>query len=360
MDFIGDIDKLRRQNVLVGTVGTSETGLEIPYIFVGNHSGPQAIITGAIHTRENLTAKLLVMQAYYTAFKAKSINGGVYFVPFVNPDGAILLELKDSNIDLVVSKYSHLLSDKIGENLNKILNLTCPKKLHNFDNFFELGLSDLFSLKHFPFNQNDPKAHSIPKKTYEKNQLKSDWQKAKAIFLKQKIEGAIAVNGGSLDFSLYKANINGVDLNNNFDAKFGQGAGQVFAAATQGFCGRFPFCQKESAALKNFSLAVRPDITVSYHAKGQEVYYQFFQDQIDFARDKKIAKSIANHLGYRLVDGDLGSSGGYKDWCIDFLKVPALTIEIVDDLYPHPLSVDLLEKEWDKNKDIPSMILEGL
>jgi len=163
---------------------------------------------------------------------------------------------------------------------------------------------------------------------------------------KNKINRAVLINGGSLDFSLWKANINGVDLNNNFDARFGEGKGQVFEPAPSGYMGEFPFCQKESEALMHFSIKAAPSLTINFHAKGREVYWEFSQKGEDRNRDKRIAIAAAKKLGYVRVDGDLGSSGGYKDWCVDRLRVPSLTIEIIDDKHQHPLADNLLEEDW--------------
>ena len=45
----------------------------------------------------------------------------------------------------------------------------------------------------------------------------------------------LQINGGP-DFSLWKANINGVDLNTNFDARWGQGKRNVFFPRRRKLC----------------------------------------------------------------------------------------------------------------------------
>ena len=56
--------------------------------------------------------------------------------------------------------------------------------------------------------------------------------------------------------------------------------------------------------------------------------------------------------GYRLVDGTLGSAGGYKDYCICALGIPSLTIELVDDSASHPLPYDYASEEVRRTKTL--------
>ena len=53
-------------------------------------------------------------------------------------------------------------------------------------------------------------------------------------------EYLIALNGGSRDFQKWKANARGVDLNVNFDAKFGEGRQNVFSPAPENYVGEYP------------------------------------------------------------------------------------------------------------------------
>ena len=60
----------------------------------------------------------------------------------------------------------------------------------------------------------------------------------------------ISLNGGRSDFSLWKANANGVDLNVNFDAEWGKGAANVKIAGAENYVGKTPFSEPETLALK--------------------------------------------------------------------------------------------------------------
>lgn len=178
-----------------------------------------------------------------------------------------------------------------------------------------------------------------------------------ATFAKGRAEFLQKINGGD-DFSLWKANAAGVDLNNNFDAFFGRGEGQKDSPSTHGYPGPYPFSEPETMALRNFTLSVAPKITVSYHALGRELYWYFFQSGADKERDFKIAQKIEAATGYKRIDSDCGSTGGYKDWCIQSLKIPSFTIEIIGSDKSHPLDACDLDGDWTANKNIPYIIAE--
>lgn len=157
---------------------------------------------------------------------------------------------------------------------------------------------------------------------------------------------------------LYKANANGVDLNVNFPARWGKGVKNVRVKGSENFIGKFPLSESESRALYDFTLKINPDVTVSYHAKGEEIYWQFFQDEKTATRDLILAKEISAVTGYPLVPTP-NSAGGYKDWCIDSLKIPALTIEVGADELSHPIEKENLKKILGKNITVINAVTES-
>ena len=142
---------------------------------------------------------------------------------------------------------------------------------------------------------------------------------------------------GERDFSLWKANANAVDLNVNFPAGWGEGVRNVRAPAPENYIGRRPLCEPESALLFRFTLEVRPDATISYHTKGEEIYWEYFQQGERLRRDEALARALAKETGYA-AKRISGSGGGYKDMCIRALKIPAFTVEAGRDSLSHPLS----------------------
>lgn len=164
----------------------------------------------------------------------------------------------------------------------------------------------------------------------------------------------LEVNGGNgTDFTYWKANANAVDLNTNFSARWGTGAENVFTPSPANYVGPYPNSEPETRALLDFTLAVKPAVTISYHARGQEIYWQFHQSSPSLERDRAIAKNFATQTGYALIDGERGSAGGYKDWCIEALGIPAFTFETVSNSFPYPIDYVALEEEFPRNQNIP-------
>ncbi len=157
---------------------------------------------------------------------------------------------------------------------------------------------------------------------------------------------------------LYKANANGVDLNVNFDARWGTGRLNTTEPGDQNFIGDFPFSESETRALKDFTLKIRPNITLSYHSKGEEIYYEFFQDENTRKRDFRFAKAVSEVTGYAIKDTPF-SAGGYKDWCIESLKIPALTIEVGSDELSHPIKSKHAKEIFVKNERVLTSICDA-
>ena len=163
----------------------------------------------------------------------------------------------------------------------------------------------------------------------------------------------ISANNGSLDFSRYKANINLVDLNTNFDANWRQGAQNLFCPAPENFVGFYPNSEREVQNLINLTLKNKPLLTISYHSKGNVIYYGFEgESDENIARDRQIGEILSEITGYPLIFTE-NSTGGYKDWCINTLKIPAYTIEVGDENLPHPLGIETLPEIYQRNKDVP-------
>lgn len=133
-------------------------------------------------------------------------------------------------------------------------------------------------------------------------------------------------------FPLWKANARGVDLNCNFDADWGSGRLNTTRRGSENCIGDSPFSEPETIALRDFTLKIRPFVTLSFHTKGEEIYWEY-----GGRGDIRGAEIIKNVTGYE-VKKIYGSAGGYKDWCIKKLRIPAYTIECGSDSLVHPIT----------------------
>lgn len=155
----------------------------------------------------------------------------------------------------------------------------------------------------------------------------------------------------------YKANARGVDLNVNFPARWGTGKNNVNFPSSENYIGEYPLSEKESAALCEFTLKIRPDATLSFHSKGEEIYYEFFQEGETLKRDRNIAARLAEDTGYAVKSTPF-SAGGYKDWCVQTLKIPSFTIEVGSDRRKHPLGRKSLQEIYRKTKTVVNLLTE--
>lgn len=146
----------------------------------------------------------------------------------------------------------------------------------------------------------------------------------------------------------WKANARGVDLNVNFDAKWGLGEKNVRRRGAENYIGERAFSEPESLALRNFTQKIAPDYTVSFHTKGEEIYWYFGQSSDTCLRDFQIGQTLSASTGYPLRLAK-GSVGGYKDWCISALGIPAYTVELGCDRLSHPLGTAAYITDIKKN-----------
>ncbi len=126
---------------------------------------------------------------------------------------------------------------------------------------------------------------------------------------------------------LWKANGVGIDLNRNFDAGWETIRHRTGPSAML-YGGETPFSASEAAALYAYTLRYNFGVTISYHSMGSILYYEYGSNKTANALSKSLGKTVREFTGYTLVGSDSVDAGGYKDWAIDKLGIPSLTVEI--------------------------------
>ncbi|MCL2629954.1 MAG: hypothetical protein FWD49_00335 [Firmicutes bacterium] len=149
----------------------------------------------------------------------------------------------------------------------------------------------------------------------------------------------------SSNFSLWKANINAVDINLNFNAGWGEGEGNLAYPAPSGFVGKCPESEPETRAVVRLMRHGNYDAVVAYHSKGEEVYYGFRSHE----KHENKAKTFANYLGYTPKETP-NSAGGLKDYFVQETNRLGLTVEVGSDLLPHPIEESELEPIYNAHK----------
>lgn len=159
----------------------------------------------------------------------------------------------------------------------------------------------------------------------------------------------------------WKANAEGTDLNLNYPADWEQAKKLKYSLGFTGpaprdFVGSAPLSAPESRAVYEFTKAVRPDASLSYHTQGGEIYWRFkdVEPEGAFALGRRMAEAS----GYSLADVPDGSSNaGYRDWFIAEFELPGYTVEAGYGRNPLPLSqYDELKQD---NFPLMAAFLEG-
>ena len=127
--------------------------------------------------------------------------------------------------------------------------------------------------------------------------------------------------------ALWKANGLGVDINRNFDAGWQQTSSRPVPSVML-YKGTEPFSSAEAAALRDYTLSREFAVTVSYHAMGCVIYWQYGSKEPVNSLSESLGQAVGTVTGYSLHGSDGLDAAGYKDWSIDALEIPSLTIEI--------------------------------
>lgn len=144
-------------------------------------------------------------------------------------------------------------------------------------------------------------------------------------------------NDGSDDFSNWKANIRGVDLNDQFPARWEVEKERRAAAgpAPRDYTGIAPLTEPEAIAISQLTNDQPFSLVIAFHTQGEEIYWNY-QD-LEPPSAERIAERLAAQSSYRAVKLQ-GSDAGYKDWFIQQFRRPGFTVEAGLGTNPLPLT----------------------
>ena len=143
-------------------------------------------------------------------------------------------------------------------------------------------------------------------------------------------------NNGSLDFSGWKANIDGVDLNDQFPAEWEKEREcNPKTPGPRDFGGESPLSQPESIAMAE--LTRRRDFTrvLPFHTQGELIYWGF--ENLQPPENEVLAEEFGKMSGYT-PEETAGSYAGYKDWFIQDWRRSGFTIELGLGTNPLPIN----------------------
>ncbi|NIK11822.1 M14 family zinc carboxypeptidase [Alkalibacillus almallahensis] len=163
----------------------------------------------------------------------------------------------------------------------------------------------------------------------------------------------IELNNGSRDFTSWKANVRGVDLNRQYPAGWENIRDNSGTPSSERYKGYKPLSEPETKALADFTNSHDFMTTVAYHSSGEIIYWHYNNPSSTFYRDEQIASNVGTITGYEPVDPTPNpSGGGYKDWFVEDKNLPGMTIEISPYTYGEPVPLSYWPSIWNENRSV--------
>ncbi len=143
-------------------------------------------------------------------------------------------------------------------------------------------------------------------------------------------ERLIKMNGGE-DFTHWQANERGVDLNHNYSAGFFEyksveNENGIYGGGPTKYSGEYPESEPETSALCTLIRTVGPELILTLHTQGEEIYYTSGGECPRASR--RIGRVISELTGYELAEPEgTAAYGGLTDWFVAEYGKPSFTIE---------------------------------
>ncbi|WHX99312.1 M14 family zinc carboxypeptidase [Neobacillus sp. DY30] len=153
------------------------------------------------------------------------------------------------------------------------------------------------------------------------------------------------INEGCEEFVHWKANIRGVDLNNQFPANWEIEQERKIPKfpAPRDYPGKSSLSEAEAIAMVELIKNNQFDRILAFHTQGEEFYWGY--EGFEPPESEILAREFERVSGYKAIQ-NVDSHAGFKDWYIQEYKRPGFTIELGRGINPLPLSQfhDILKK----------------
>lgn len=161
-------------------------------------------------------------------------------------------------------------------------------------------------------------------------------------------ETLLLINENQPNFNEWKANIRGVDLNNQFPSYWDiEQLRKPKSPSFRDFPGYAPLTEPEAMAMGRLAEKCQFDRLLALHTQGEEIYwgYKGFEPE----ESQKTVELFERLSGYKPVR-NLDSYAGYRDWFIHQFSKEGYTIELGKG--KNPLPFEQFEEIFQKAKGI--------
>lgn len=163
-------------------------------------------------------------------------------------------------------------------------------------------------------------------------------------------KNAIQINRGSRNFTSWKANARGVDLNRNYPSLWKTVTNNPGRPSESHYKGPLPLSEPETKAMYNFILSRNFKTLVDYHSSGEVLYARL---------PGHIERLVSQKTGYRIIDETFFTSGGdLPTWFTLELGMPGLTPEISPYVGNRPVPVSNWDSIWHKNGSVGLIVAD--
>jgi g-D-glutamyl-meso-diaminopimelate peptidase len=143
-------------------------------------------------------------------------------------------------------------------------------------------------------------------------------------------------NNGSRDFSGWKANIRGVDLNDQFPARWElEKARNPKEPGPRDYGGERPLSEPEANAMAELTRRRNFARVLAFHTQGEVIYWGF--ENLEPPESEVLVREFSRVSGYEPVQ-TIASYAGYKDWFVQDWRRPGFTVELGKGVNPLPIT----------------------
>lgn len=144
----------------------------------------------------------------------------------------------------------------------------------------------------------------------------------------------LTLNNQHTDFSNWKANIVGVDLNNQYPARWEtESERKPDSPRPRDFTGVHPLSEPEAIAMAELVRNRNFLRVTAFHTQGEEIYWGFEGNEPQASQ--KIVEEYSRVSGYKAIQY-IDNYAGFKDWFIQAFRRPGFTIELGSGTNPLP------------------------
>ncbi|MTW85975.1 LysM peptidoglycan-binding domain-containing protein [Virgibacillus dakarensis] len=137
------------------------------------------------------------------------------------------------------------------------------------------------------------------------------------------------------DFSNWKANIRGVDLNKQYPALWEKEANRkTKSPGPRDYPGQHPLSEPEAIAMADLAKTENFSRVLAIHTQGKEIYWGF--KNFEPAISAIMVEEFVRVSGYAAIQ-NLDNYAGFKDWFIQEFGRPGFTIELGSGVNPLPI-----------------------